>query len=747
MKKDCDGKSIILGTNRTPKKLLLFPSIFTLVVAIACTFEVGILERTQTPGEDSKAAESASSEAPDSDTTQQSPSANGIDCPESQLRGLVFGYWNQKDQSLWRVGTCNEYIQLANQAHVQISPDGKKILYTQDNDLWIADLLDGNQKNLTNTPNRNEVNPRWWPGNQGLIIFGSWGIADDLGPTSGYLSLISANGGDYRILANEPSNSAAAPQPNGSIIAYDLGDSAWLYHLDLDESELFEVSQFGLIILKGNRITSPSWSPDGKKLTWWVSGVFSPPLDGSTALAVYDLEDRNVILTHPYTPIGTGGGLQAPVWSPNGEWMAVPTISEAHKTDLWVISTDGNEEHHLGFASNPVWHPDGSTLVFKALSDNSVRQIKVGEWGQQSVDLPPSGLPLGWLGVNPEVYDGRQPTSMAVIPSFGPQIHFSANADPANSQLVFPYGTPEIFAIWPYQNMQEGSTIRREWYQDSDIWIVREEPWNYAKYGANGVITDISVYDYDQGLEPGRYQLRLYIDGQEQQLGIGEAFSSAFFEVSRPLDIHPHISLDFSQAAIVEPPGTLIIQDLFTLEERTILTMDEISSLAWFPNDLFILFSVRDRSDKAALAEPLGYVDDLWVVNLETGDAYPFQDQSGQVTGMGLHHPYVSPDGVYVAVVEGTGWSDACHVASKLFVKEIGFSGDHLHETFSYYQHGFTIAASPKNGEMYVKRIIGWDSPTRLKVEFGWTCTSENVDGIYLLDMSRMTAEKIGGSD
>jgi hypothetical protein len=46
---------------------------------------------------------------------------------------------------------------------------------------------------------------------------------------------------------------------------------------------------------------------------------------------------------------------------------------------------------------------------------------------------------------------------------------------------------------------------------------------------------------------------------------------------------------------------------------------------------------------------------------------------------------------------------------------------------------------------MYVKRIIGWDSPTHLKVELGWTCTTENLDGVYLLDMSTLRAERIGG--
>jgi len=194
----------------------------------------------------------------------------------------------------------------------------------------------------------------------------------------------------------------------------------------------------------------------------------------------------------------------------------------------------------------------------------------------------------------------------------------------------------------------------------------------------------------------------------------------------------------------VEPPGTLIIQDVQTQEESTLLSVEEISSLAWYPDGKRILFSVRDRSGKQAMSDPSGFVDQLWVINLEMDEPYPFQDQFGQVTGKGLHHPYISPDGLYVAAIEGSGWGDACYVASKLWVKEVEFVNNRLHEVFSYYQLDFAVDPAPEDGEMYVKRIIGWDSPTLLKVDLRWTCTTEDLGGIYVLDMSTLTAVKTG---
>jgi len=734
-----------------PKKILILPCLLLLAAIIACTFDVGIVQPTQTPTTESDndvlRHDSAAGAGMEEQEAQPSPSVADADCQESPFAGLVFSYRDQDGESLSQVGACGEHFQFSLQSTVQISPDGSQVLYTRDDDIWIVDLLNGDQQNLTNTPDRVEVHPQWWHGNQDLVVFGSWESRDDLGPTAGHLSLISTDGGNYRVLVDHPSNTNPSPQPDGSIIAYDLGDTAWFYQLDMGESELFDVSLYGLNIHKGMKIGSPSWSPDGKRLAWWIGGVFSPPMDGSVALAVFDLESWGVELLHPYSPIGTGGWLPAPIWSPDGMWLAVETLSEAHKADLWVIRAQGGEEHLLGFASSPVWHPDSSALVYRAWSDENIKLMEVGDWKLQNLNLPQGSVPVDWLEIIQELQGESQPIPSGTDPSFGPQIHFASSPDPAKSQYAFPYGTPQIFAIWPYRNMREGLSVRREWYLDGGIWIVREEPWDSAKYGADGILTDISVYDFDQGLEPGRYQLRLYIDGQEQQLGISEGFTSAFFEISAPIDISPHVSPDFSQAAIVEPPGTLIIQEIESQKQRTLLTVEEISSLAWYPDGKYIIFSVRNRSGKGAMPEPAGFVDELWVVNLETGEAYPFQDQFGQITGTSLHHPYLSPDGLYVAAVEGSGWTDACYVDSKLWVKEIGFSGARLHEVFSHYQHGISIAPTPENGEMYVKRIIGWDSPTLLKVELGWTCTVENTTGIYLLDMSTMTAEKIGESE
>src|SRR5262245_3580454 len=42
------------------------------------------------------------------------------------------------------------------------------------------------------------------------------------------------------------------------------------------------------------------------------------------------------------------------------------------------------------------------------------------------------------------------------------------------ARIAFPTGTKQIFAVWHYQNMHEGLTIKREWYLNGEPWLFRE---------------------------------------------------------------------------------------------------------------------------------------------------------------------------------------------------------------------------------------------------------------------------------
>jgi hypothetical protein len=145
-------------------------------------------------------------------------------------------------------------------------------------------------------------------------------------------------------------------------------------------------------------------------------------------------------------------------------------------------------------------------------------------------------------------------TSQPPTPSsawFSPTISFYLEPDPQKSQRVYPSGIRQIFAIWDYANMKEGLVFRREWYIDEELILAQEEKWDFSRYGSKGTISDVTIHNFEEGLEPGLYSLRLYINGQEQTLTTLK--SQASFRVVRESSPSPAIAPDGSKIASSEP--------------------------------------------------------------------------------------------------------------------------------------------------------------------------------------------------
>ena len=109
------------------------------------------------------------------------------------------------------------------------------------------------------------------------------------------------------------------------------------------------------------------------------------------------------------------------------------------------------------------------------------------------------------------------PEQATVVSSSGfSNLRFALTADVA-PQTEFPVGTDEIFALWEYVGMSPSDTVRRIWFRDDEIWLTREEGWNWGEYDSQGTMRDISVYDNEgSGLPPATYRLQLYINDELQ---------------------------------------------------------------------------------------------------------------------------------------------------------------------------------------------------------------------------------------
>ena len=91
-------------------------------------------------------------------------------------------------------------------------------------------------------------------------------------------------------------------------------------------------------------------------------------------VAVVDLGSGNV------TPIGPGAYDGAPVWSPDGAWLAFPSGLEPASTALYVAPADGAGSRRLTHAAppnrDPSWSPDGTRLAY-TIGSGSGRRIIV----------------------------------------------------------------------------------------------------------------------------------------------------------------------------------------------------------------------------------------------------------------------------------------------------------------------------------------------------------------------------------
>jgi Tol biopolymer transport system component len=331
------------------------------------------------------------------------PQNNVSNGPEDIPAGLVYTLGH--GEGLWVVDRQEQHDMLTAHSNPRLSPDRQQLLYSFEGDIYLEDLVSGEKRNLTNTPDKLERGYQWWPANPDLIAF-NYKYLDEDGPSEGYLGAIDIAGMNYQILDDSAvSFSSPALSPNGVTIAYNPLGVPTLFHLD-GGIETIHTTENDLDV----RIAaSPAWSPDGRYLAW---KVFADESDNDTwcAVAVLDLANGETNLLHKYRVLGGTNILPGLSWSPDGRWLALLTQGEFpfETPSLWILSADGSKEHYLGSGISPVWSPDGRWLAYSIwpAGGGHYEELKVFVMDTESYVPKLAGLPEGAVVVD---WVNRQP--------------------------------------------------------------------------------------------------------------------------------------------------------------------------------------------------------------------------------------------------------------------------------------------------------------------------------------------------
>jgi carboxypeptidase family protein len=341
-------------------------------------------------------------------------------------------------------------------------------------------------------------------------------------------------------------------------------------------------------------------------------------------------------------------------------------------------------------------------------------------------EVPPVGFTP--VGSNPVFYAASVSLEQSGVPA----------------RIAFPTGTKQIFAVWHYQNMRAGLTIKREWYLNGQPWLFREDPWDFQKYGADGMMPDISIYDFEVGLPEGLYELRVYIDSVIQPIGGNTASGPQtflIFEILRDEFTTDVTSPDKQWSAGVSFGNRLVIRDATGAPINEIFVGSEIPYISWLADSRHLLFVDRDRS-QGQPGTLIGVRDDLWIADIQTRDLHLLYENNSAFHGHA--GPTLSPYEKYIVSLVGSGYGDACFVDSGLIFLELASDRQSVKVIR---QEQFTGIPTSNDGVVYPLDDGGWDADSLYHVTLNGTCSvDQSKMGRYVFNLSNLTVEKSASS-
>ena len=259
------------------------------------------------------------------------------------------------------------------------------------------------------------------PDRNGRFVF-TWNVPVPEEVSTDFLASSAPDATDLRVIADcnyECHHRDGAWSPDGTHLLF-------TQEFDQSPSQLVIVNADGRkpVVLRTGDVSSPTWSPDGRRVafissSWpkgaddWVSDVFVVDRDGSGltqitrtpedeadlawsdtgSLAFRRSRDRSDAETYEvWTMLPDGSNLRrltaegqqgaAPDWAPGGDRLAF-----VRDGAVWTMSAAGTDATQLAGGHSPTWAPDGSVIAYIA-DDGAIHTISPTGTGDVRIGSP-----------------------------------------------------------------------------------------------------------------------------------------------------------------------------------------------------------------------------------------------------------------------------------------------------------------------------------------------------------------------
>lgn len=521
--------------------------------------------------------------------------------------------------------------------NLRVAPDGRHAAYLDDaRRLWLVDSAGGEAQQIA--PDVNFSYFMLW-GDERTLLAGVWLTPEEgEGPNNGHIATIDIETGALQIL-DEAHISAFRPAlaPDGRTVAFDAVPASpnerivsYLHHPDSGLT-VFDPAAFAMATpMIGEFLYNPSWSPDGRRITWLSSS------GERVGLQVYDLDAATAVQVFDWDPARFGALIPSPVWSPDGSWLALEVWANGPQgSGVWLIAADGSSQTLVdALGHDPFWigsqqlafNVSGSPRIYDIGSGQAFKlQLPDGSWilnsapASEMTELP-AGTPSAEVGL-------PDPTTLALeeTTSVAPDGRWQATI--AQSEPVVVDSGEQFYTSLTVTDGVTTWTPLAEWrpyglgYLFPAVlqWSADGRYLYYAnQFSADGC-----------GLFPGTNELlRLDLD-----TGASEVILPAGLTTSVAL------SPDAGQVAYAGFDGrdvVVTVRDLATAEEQSVTIAGPVASaqagsFLWSPDGTFFLLTVAQEPCSADWAHAIVRVDvaagALTAVTLVDADARLFTTQ------------------------------------------------------------------------------------------------------------------------